>query len=63
MESEVTVSGVISIVTGIISLLVFPYIFGPVGVVFGLVAYEHRVNKIGLWLSIISIAGALIWYA
>lgn len=58
--------GIISIICAVISILFFPVIFGPVGIILGIVAFRRGAKTIGIVGIILSlifmIAGFVIGY-
>lgn len=62
MEKQTNGLGIASMITGIISVFVFPLILGVVSVLLGLVGLKHEKNKTavaGIVLGIIGIAVAI----
>lgn len=51
----------VSMVLGIVSMLIFPYIYGPLGVAAALVAkkkgYRGKMTTVGLVLGVVSVLG------
>lgn len=54
---------IIGIVLGVVALLLFPIIFGPIGAVLGFIAYAKGDKPLGMYVGVGCIAATIIGMA
>jgi len=59
--SDISISGLLSIIFGVLSLIFFPIVLGLTAIICGLVNFESGFNKVGFWMGVVgSVYGVIV---